>query len=123
MNVFEKIEAQQKGKEYTASWGVGEQLKAICRAEPDCAEIISTDLDNKDMRLEKAEKKIKAWADSHKKGNCVFVPPEVADGILREFYGLPAAGAKQEAPKPQPPEETKATEKPSGSFLDLDDFL
>ena len=38
MTVFEMIDAQQKGKENTAPWMVGEQLKDICRADPGCAE-------------------------------------------------------------------------------------
>lgn len=33
MNVFEMITAQQKGKENTAAWMVGEQLKEICRSD------------------------------------------------------------------------------------------
>ena len=34
MTVFEKIEAQQKGKEGTPAWMVGEQLKEICAGDP-----------------------------------------------------------------------------------------
>ncbi len=97
MNVFEMIEAQQKGKENTAVWMVGEQLKDICRADPACESIIAEDLQNPDMSLEKCEKKIKAWADKQKRtGNCVCVPPNVAEGIIREFYGL---GEKETAEK------------------------
>ncbi len=91
MDVFEMIEAQQKGKENTAPWMVGEQLKDICRREPECAGIVAEDLKNKDMGIDACEKKIKAWADGHKKGNCAVVPPNVAEGIIREFYGLPGA--------------------------------
>ncbi len=91
MNVFEKITAQQ-GAEGTESWMVGEQLKEICRREPECADLIDEDLDNKAMSLSNAAQKIRAYADAqHKKSksSCVCVPPLVAEGILREFYGLP----------------------------------
>ena len=98
MNVFEKIAAQQKGREGTGPWMVGEQLKDICRREPFSAELIDKDLDVKEMSIVEAEKKIKAYADSHKKGSFACVPPNVAEEILRKFYGLPAAG--REAPPP-----------------------
>ena len=119
MNVFEKIEAQQKGKENTAVWMVGEQLKDICRREPACADIVDADMENKDMSLANCEKQIKKWADGHKKGNCAVVPPNVAEGIIREFFGLPKAGEAPVlqliTPVPQP--------EPQGGGLSLDDFL
>lgn len=89
MNVFEKIELQQKGKENTAPWMVGEQLKDICRREPIAAELVEKDLDIKEMSLVECEKKIKAWADAHKKDRCAVVPPNVAEEIIRKFYGIP----------------------------------
>ena len=95
MTVFEKIEAQQKGKENTAEWMVGEQLKDICRREPRAAELVDKDLDVKEMSISECEKKIRAWADSHKKGNCAVVPPNVAEEIIRKFYGIPEAKAEQ----------------------------
>lgn len=94
MTVFEKIEAQQKGKENTAPWMVGEQLKDICRSDPHCAELVDKDLDSTAFSLVEAEKKIKAWADKNKKGGCAVVPPNVAEKIIREFYGLPDAEEK-----------------------------
>lgn len=92
MSAFDKIAAQQKGKENTAPWMVGEQLKEICSREPLAAELVDKDLDVKEMSLEECEKKIRKWADSHKKGNCAVVPPNVAEKIIREFYGIPMAG-------------------------------
>ena len=92
MSAFEKIAAQQKGKENTAPWMVGEQLKEICSREPLAAELVEKDLAVKEMSLEACEKKIKEWADKHKKGGCAVVPPNVAEKIIREFYGIPAAG-------------------------------
>lgn len=98
MDIIAKIEAQQKGKENTGVWMVGEQLKDICRGDPHCGEILAADLENPDMSLEKAEGQIKAKADELRKGmknaRCVCVPPNVAEDILRKFYGLPDAGGK-----------------------------
>ena len=98
VDVITKIEAQQKGRENTGAWMVGEQLKDICRQDPSCADIVAADLENKDMSLEKAEGKIRAKADelrrTMKGADCVCVPPNVAEDIIREFYGLPAAGGK-----------------------------
>jgi len=114
MSVIEKIEAQQKGMEYTDVWTVGAQLKEILQADPSLQELVDKDLDMPDMSLENCAKKIKAWADEqHRKvkGNCVCVPPHVAEGIIREFYGLPERG---EQPKPDVPEP---------DVLDLADFL
>lgn len=118
MNVFEMIEAQQKGKEMTAAWMVGEQLKDICRREPGCQQIVAEDLANKDMSIENCEKKIKAYADKHRKGSCAVVPPNVAEDIIREFYGLPQGGGAvlQLVPQVSEPEKT-------AGGLSLDDFL
>ena len=41
------------------------------------------------MSIVEAEKKIKAFADSHKSGGFACVTPAESDRILREFYGLP----------------------------------
>lgn len=119
MTVFETIEAQQKGQEETPVFMVGEQLKDICRSDPHCAELVAADLENKDMSLEACERKKKAYADEQhrkQKGSCVCMPPDVAEGIIREFYGLPKAGALPAATEQEPVEE-------SGGFLNLDDFL
>lgn len=83
---------QQQGqvKERSAPWMVAEQLKDICRREPDSAELIANDLENKEMGIIQAEKKIKAFADAHKTGSFSCVTPAEAEKILREFYGLGA---------------------------------
>ena len=111
MTVFEKIEAQQKGKEGTIVYEVGEQLKDICRAEPECAGIVAEDLENPDMSIDKAERHIEAWARKQKRVNGgVGVSGAAADKLLREFYGLPAAS-------------THPQHQANKDFLDLDDFL
>ncbi len=92
------ITAQQKTLDkYTNPWLVGEDLKAVCEREPDKAEIIAQDLAVPEMSLIHAEKKIKAWADENIKGKGRREggpPPSVAEGILREFYGLGKAGER-----------------------------
>lgn len=118
MSVFEKIEAQQKGKEDTTVWMVGEQLKDICREDPSFAEIVLADLENESMSIDKCEKKIKAYADKHRKGNCACVPPNVADRIIREFYGLPGQAEKKPEPAPQ-----TSTEAPMSMGLDLSSYF
>ena len=116
MTVYEMIEAQQKGKENTAPWMVGEQLKDICRADPACEQIVAEDLQNEVMSLVACEKQIKAWADKQKRvGNCVCVPPNVAEKIIREFYGLP--DANKEVPHPA------RFPNPAPDFLGLGDLL
>lgn len=117
MTVYEKIDAQCKGKEYTPVWGVGQQLKDILRADSSLEEIVDKDLDVADLSLEKCEKKIKARADElHKTQNLrqVCIPPQEAEKIIREFYGLPLAGeTTPEIPSAVAEEDT----------LDFGDFL
>lgn len=106
--VVKKIEAQQKGlDEFSPAYQVGEQLKDICRSCPEQADLILRDLDNPEMSIVKAERKIKEFADKYKKGNCSCCPPQMADKILRDFYGL----APADAPKP------------ASDILNLADFL
>lgn len=123
MTVFEKIEVQQKGKENTTVWMVGEQLKDICRADPACASIVAEDLEVKAMSIAEAEKQIKAYADkqSQKKGS-FCVPPNVAERIIREFYGLPAAGASVFSEK-EITDDPVAKSKSTSGFLSLEAFL
>lgn len=122
MSAFEKITAQQKGKDGTPAWMVGEQLKDMCRMDPRCEELLDKDLDVKEMGLEKAAAKIKEFADKHKTGNFSCVTPIQADRILREFYGLPGgapsvtgAGAGDTSPRGGGKEERK--------IVRLEDFL
>lgn len=110
----ELIEAQRKGKEDSPVWMVGEQLLDIAAGEPDSLELLKQDLTVPEMSLDNAEKQIKAWADKHKKGNYCCVSPKVADGILREFYGLKSLDEKKS--------EAKETQKQS-TLIDIDSFL
>ena len=109
MTVFEKIDKQQEGCQGTPEFYVGQQLKEICYADPHCAEIVSQDLDSESMSLVKAAQKIKDYADEQhrkNKGSFVCVPPDVAEGILREFYGLPAAAPEEKHQKAEEPAPT-----------------
>lgn len=117
MGAIEKIRAQQaRLEEGGPAWTVGEQLAEICAAEPESERLVDTDLNNPDMGLADCERKIKAWADSHKKGDFSFVSPMKAEEIIREFYGLP--GRKQADParpdKPAPK---------AGGTINLLDFM
>lgn len=80
---------QAKVKDRSPQWMVAEQLKDICRREPQSAELIAQDLENPTMSITEAEKKIKAFADGHKTGAFSCVSPVEAENILRKFYGLP----------------------------------
>ena len=118
MTAKEKIEAQQKGRENTDIWMVGQQLKEMLRADPGIEELLSTDLDVKDMSLADCAGKIKSWADEQQKktkAECICVPPNVADGIIREFYGLPGM------PTAPAPEQRQQEEEPD--MLDFSSFL
>ena len=120
MNVIEAITAQQKGLENTAAFMVGEQLKEICSREPESAALVEKDLQA--ITITDVAKKIKAEADklhSTLKGNCICIPPNVAEGIIRKAYGLPDK-PEQKAPEEPKPKEQKPAEP---AFLDLADFL
>lgn len=99
------LETQQtKVKPHSPQWMVGEQLKDICRREPRSAELIAQDLENEAMSITAAEKKIKAFSDSHKEkgATCFCVTPVEAENILREFYGLPRHDEVKPAAPPAP---------------------
>lgn len=116
MTKFEELErairAQQKGKEGTDVFVAGEQILDICRDREDAAEIVLTDLKNKEMTLEKAVEGIRAHAKQHRSGNFGYCSPQDAEKILRKFYGLPEAGDA----KPEP-------EKKAGRIVNLMDFI
>lgn len=118
--LIEKITEQQQGKENTAVYMVGEQLKDICRMNPDAAEIVLQDLELPEMSIEHAEKKIKEYADKeHKKhkGSCFCVPPHIAENIIKEFHGITGFSNSQTSANLQ------ETSRKSDSFIDLSDFI
>ena len=105
-------EQQSKVKERSPQWMVAQQLMDLVRAEPQCAEILAQDLEVEAMSITEAEKKIKAFADSHKTGGFSCVTPAESDRILREFYCLP----------PRPAGAGGGLEAAGGLGLDLADF-
>ena len=101
MNCIEKITAAQAGLKNTDAYMVGQQLKDICQ-DPECARLVAADLEDPKMGLTFCAAKIKAWADEQhqkNKDNCVCVPPDVAESIIREFYGLPGKATQEEVPE------------------------
>ena len=91
---IEAIEKQQgKLKKFSMAHTVGEQLKDILRDQPDAAGIVLEDLKNAGMGIVNCEKKIAAYASKHREGNTGCCPPQEADRIIREFYGIPARRA------------------------------
>lgn len=123
-------EQQAKVKARSAPWMVGEQLKDMIRREPGIGELIAQDLTSGGMSLEKAEVKIKAFADKHRTGHFACVTPAEAEGILREYFGLPAAAGDGGSPH----QSASLTASPGGSqdggsaaatgeVIDLADFF
>lgn len=110
--LYQMIEAQQKGRENTPAWMIGEQLKEMAEREPACAELLEKDLVVEGMSLAAAEKNLKKYSDeNHKGAGCFCITPKVAEKILREFYGLPDQGKE-----PEP-------EAPKADYIDLASFL
>ena len=108
------IEDQQKGKENTDVFMVGEQLKDIGAESEHNAEILLQDISIKSMNLVAAAAKLKDYADkNHGKAKCFCISPKVADGILREFYGLGEPDALQ----------IKPTGVQDSGIINLEDFL
>lgn len=108
------IEAQQqKHKQGSAPWCVGEQLKDMLRAEPALAPLVEQDLAQPGMDLARCELKIRDFAGKHKDGNVGFCGPADAERIIREFYGLPPRG---EAP-------AQESAKRARKVIRLTDFL
>ncbi len=96
-----------------AFW-IGEQLLDMVRDDEHAAGILAQDLaNNPGMGLRDAEKTIEKYAAAHKKGNRGCCPPQVAERLLREFYGLGEAAAA--------PQANAAAEEEK--LLDLEDFL
>lgn len=113
-NAISKQQTPLLAKGNRAAWTLGEQIKDICTREPRSAELIYEDINKPGMGLEDVAKKLKAFADTKRTGNFSCVMPSEAEQVIRDFYGLPAAG-KREAPKP--------AAAPLAEEVDLDDFL
>ena len=108
------IEEQQKGKEDTDVFMVGEQLKDIGAESEHNAEILLQDVAMKEMNLVAAAAKLKDYADkNHKNAKCFCISPKKADEILRGFYGLETK--EDDGVKNAPVQDS--------GFIDLESFL
>lgn len=115
--IVEIIEKQRAGKEGLPEWVVGEQLLDIASESELNRELIERDLEVEGMSLSDAAKKIKEYADKNRgKASSFAVSGKVADGILREFYGIGERNAADAAP-------TESSPKESGGFVDLGEYL
>ena len=93
---LEKLRAQQaKYTEKDKHYWIADQIMHMIEDDEANAALVRDDLDNPDMSIEKLEKKIDAYARTH--GGCT--PPQAADKIIREFYGMGAPQEKPAAPK------------------------
>lgn len=110
------LEQQGRHKQYSPQWAVAEQIMDICRAEPESAELIAQDLENDAMSIGEAEKLIRKYASGNRDGACGFCPPQEADRILREFYGLRPAALMQQKTE-------NAAKMQQTNFLDFDDLI
>ncbi|MBQ8207745.1 MAG: hypothetical protein IJZ89_03315 [Clostridia bacterium] len=112
-NLITLIEEQQREHENEPLFMAGEQLKEIAEREPLSAELLEKDLAIDGMKLSDAAAALQKYADeNHGKAKCFCITPKVAEGILRNFYSLPEAGAKADA---QP--------EPESTRIDLASFL
>jgi hypothetical protein len=107
------IEKQQPKNRGTV-WCCGEQLKDICRREPDSAALILEDVTKDGHRIEDAEKEIRKFA----RGNGNAASPWEAEGVLRRFYGLP-----EQIEDGEPEGAPERSGEAQGKIIDLADFL
>jgi hypothetical protein len=115
--LLRKVSEQQQGKEFTDIFMVGEQIKDICRNNNQATELILADLNVFEMSIEKCAMEIKKEADrlhKEKKGSCICIPPDVAEGIIRHFYGIPEDSAECR---------TQSAEQSSDNIIRLEDFI
>lgn len=96
MNAQMKIGELQAGmKKGSHAWCIGEQLKEICRREPESSRLVEQDLENKEMGLEACARKFEEWAAKNREGNRACITQWQAEKLIREFYGLPEPAAEE----------------------------
>lgn len=117
------IQAQMdKLDEYHPARMAGMQLQDILRRCPAAAAAVLQDMQGKGYSLADCEKKIKAKADEirKKRGGNVAIPPHIAEGIIREFYGIEEFDQEL---APAAAEEPAQPVKPHKKLLRLADFM
>ena len=137
--VCSKISEQQKALEKGPAYFVGEHIKSILKNAPEGAsEIVLADLELETMSIEECEKLIKKYADEHKEGSMAFVPPDVAENIICDFYKIGTILGKTKIPNDcefeNNEENTDVSKIPNGcefglntgktgDFLNLEDYI
>lgn len=122
---LEKLKEQTKDKSGTVNM-CGRQIWDIVQTNPDFAEIISADLDSKEMTLTMCEKKIRACADEKhrkEKGGSAAVSPAEAENIIRKFYGLPEIAERDPWNTEQEQQKPERKEKNTSGIINLEDFF
>lgn len=110
------IETQQKGHENEPIFMIGEQLKEMAQREPSSCALLKQDLLVEGMGLKDAAKKLQEYSDkNHGQAKCFCITPNVAERILREFYGLEKAQAKSQT--------IGILEEKKDGYIDLSTFL
>lgn len=110
--VLQAIEEQQKKLIDGPAFWVGEQLKDILRETPAAAKIVLEDF-SAGHKVAECEKQIRAYADKHRHGSAGCCPPQEADRIIREFFGI--TGCTQAT--------TPAEKRPARRSINLADFM
>ena len=103
-----QIEKQtEKEDEFSCVKTVGRQLAEIVGNNEQLAQLVCEDFAN-GQTVQKCEAKIEEFAKNHKKGNKGCCPPDKAEEIIREYFGLGSASEQQaaapttvSAPKPK----------------------
>lgn len=75
---------QEKQKEQSQAWCVGEQLKDLLRNDEAAAAIVVKDLEQDGMDIEACECEIRNFAMK----NGGFCGPKDSEDIIRKFYGI-----------------------------------
>lgn len=102
----------EKEHEYSAVHEAVDDIMYIIGQDESKAKIVLEDLKN-GLTVQGAEKKIKEWADRHRKENSSYCPKHIARDLICEYFGLPKAGEVQQRPKP----------KSKAKTIHLEDFL
>lgn len=111
-----KLIIEQQGEDVeTNLYGIGEQLKDICKENPQNAELVAKDLEVKEMSLESLGKSFDKYAKARAKNGQSCISLLVADRLIREFYSL---GQRQETSAPIEPQSS-----PSDSIFDLQNLF
>lgn len=107
----------EKEEEYSPVRMAGRQLMDIVGHDEQAAAIVLEDLKG-GHTVQKCHDEIEKWAKNHKAGKRACCPPDIADGIIRKYFGLPEA----EAVFPKEPQPVSKHKTKRQTIL-LEDFL